>query len=441
MTSPETDSNQARSSEIQSDAANVADGDSTEKHNVLTLVVHQVCFRTAWIFKTESVIMPAFLDTISDSGWVRGMLPPLNRFGQSLAPLLLSERLSRTTRKSDWLFRSTFLMGLPFLLVGALLLISNQPTTMLVVVFLLSYSLFFCVNGVTQAAYNTIQGKLIRPQRRGRLVAIAGFVGSPVAVTMAWLLLRPWTRQQPPAFAYIFLFTGAVFLIASFAVLWVKEFPDPVKTHRALSLRNRLREARTHLKDDRNLRMLCGLAALFVCSQLLFPHYQRLGQGIHGFEGQLLMVWVIVQNLSAAVFSWAAGRLADSKGTRAALRWLTFFAMFAPVGALLIREYASASWFSVAYVLLGAVPVTYRMFLNYALELTDRKWHPIYVSTVVICMAPPIVFSPLVGELVDQMDYTLPFLAISILLVAAWLMTLSIVEPRELATPAKAQTS
>ena len=73
---------------------------AVEKRNILSLVLHQILFRTAWIFKTESVIIPAFLDSITEAGWVRGMLPPLNRFGQSVAPLLLSDRLSRSSLKS-----------------------------------------------------------------------------------------------------------------------------------------------------------------------------------------------------------------------------------------------------------------------------------------------------------------------------------------------------
>ncbi len=417
------------------DAAQV---DATQTRNILTLVLHQVCFRTAWIFKTESVIMPAFLDSISGGGWVRGMLPPLNRFGQSLAPLILSDRLSRTTMKSHWLARTTMLMSLPFLSVGGLLMFGDVSTTFLLVFFLVSYLLFFCLNGVNQAAFNTIQGKLIRPQRRGRLMAIAGYIGSPMALMAAWLLLRPWTQEDPPKYGYIFLFTGAMFLIASFAARWLQEFPDPQQTKRSLGLSARLTEAKRYLSADKNLRRLSCLAAMFVCSQLLFPHYQRLGQAISGFEGQMLMIWVIAQNLSAALFSWFSGRLADANGTRSALRWLTFFAMFAPVVSLAVQHYASADWFWLSYVLLGAVPVTYRMFLNYALELTERSRHPIYVSTVVLCMAPPIVFSPLVGELVQRIGYVIPFLTITVLLMSAWLMTLWIVEPRVSSFPSGA---
>ena len=84
-------------------------------HNKFALLAHQSLFRVAWIFKTESVIMPAFLDSISESGFIRGALPLLNRTGQSLAPLLLAKRLSAAPLKTAWLSRTTFLMGMPFL--------------------------------------------------------------------------------------------------------------------------------------------------------------------------------------------------------------------------------------------------------------------------------------------------------------------------------------
>jgi MFS family permease len=424
-----------------SDAAEAAANDRAEGRNVLTLVLHQMLFRTAWIFKTESVIVPAFLDSITDVGWVRGMLPPLNRFGQSLAPVLLSDRLARAGLKSRWLARTTFLMSVPFLSVGGMLLLfgGNSPAWF-VAFFLTAYAAFFCICGVNQAAYNTIQGKLIRPERRGRLAAIAGNVGSPVAVLMAWILLRPWTQHQPPHFAFIFLFTGAMFLLAGFTIRGLREQSDPIMTRLPIDARRRFAVAHHALRSDAHLRRLCCLATLFVCSQLLFPHYQRLGREQPGYEGHMLMVWVVAQNLSAAFFSWFSGRLADRQGTRAALRWLTFLAMFAPPLALILAAFANAQWYWISFAWLGLVPVTFRMMLNYALELTTRENHPIYVSTVVLCMAPPIILSPLVGDVVHRIGYTIPFCGIAGIVLGAWCLSLVMVEPRTVSSVVAALT-
>jgi len=414
-----------RVDEMPDDAVDV------EKRNIVSLVIHQILFRTAWIFKTESVIIPAFLDSISDAGWVRGMLPPLNRFGQSVAPLLLSDRLSRASMKSRWLARSTFFMSLPFFSIGLMLcLFGAKSPPWFVLFFLVSYGIFFCIHGVNQASFNTIQGKLIRPNRRGRLVTIVGYIGAPIAVLTAWLLLRPWTQAVPPKFAYIFLFTGSMFFIASLTVRRLIESPDPVESRQSINIKKRFAEAWRSVNVDPHLRRLCLLSSLLVCSQMLFPHYQRIGRNMDGYSGQLLMVWVVAQNLAAAVFSWISGRLADQRGTRSALRWLTFLAMFTPLLALLLQKFATAEWYWLTFAWLGVVPVTYRMQLNYALELTERSRHPIYVSTVVLCMAGPIVLSPVIGEFVARVGYVVPFCSIAAIVGGSWLLSLSMVEPR-----------
>ena len=431
------DSGTEHSSTTNSASAGKAEGTDSnavmklEKRNIISLVIHQVLFRTAWIFKTESVIIPAFLDSISDAGWVRGMLPPLNRFGQSIAPLLLSDRLSRATFKSTWLAKSTFFLSLPFLSLGLMLLLfGDERPSWFVVFFLTSYATFFCVHGVNQASFNTIQGKLIRAEHRGRLITIAGGVGSPIAVLMAWLLLKPWTQAVPPKFAYIFLFTGSVFFLASLTVRRLIESPDPVSDKQAINFRKRFQEARRFISGDPHLRRLCLLSSLLVCSQMLFPHYQRIGRSMEGYSGQMLMVWVVAQNLSAAVFSWISGRLADSNGARSALRWLTFTATFTPLLALFMKSYSTADWYWITFAWLGVVPVTYRMQLNYALELTERSRHPIYVSSVVLCMAVPIVFSPLVGAFVQSFGYVFPFCMIAAVVSGSWLLSLIMIEPR-----------
>lgn len=411
-------------------SAEISDSEH-EDRNILVLVVHQVLFRTAWIFKIESVIMPAFLDSITPVGWLRGMLPLLNRSGQALVPLLLSERLSQATRKTSWLSRTTFLMSLPFLSLGALLLIPGvQESSWLVFYFLAAYLTFFCLHGINQASFNTIQGKLIRPNRRGRLIILASVIGTPVAIGMAWILLRPWTAVEPVRFHFIFLFTGSMFFLASLVTRQITETRDPLLSKAVLSFTGRLRAVRVAVSIDQNLKRLCQFSALFVSTQLLFPYYQRLGKSLAGFEGSMLMIWVVAQFSAAAVFSWIAGYVADRRGTLSTLRILSFAAMFVPSLSLFVAWTDSVQWYWLTFFSLGLVPVTYRMQLNYALELTSRDQHPIYVSTVVLSATVPILLSPLVGELVERFEYRPVFGAISLVLAAAWLRTLSMIEPR-----------
>lgn len=410
----------------------LSSGQETEDplpRNMLSLIAHQVVFRIAWIFKTESVVMPAFLDSLTDSGWIRGMLPPLNRFGQSIPPLLLADRMSGAALKRKWLQRSTFLLSVPFLSLGCVTwFLDDLKHAWLPVFFLLMYGIFFCVHGVNQSCFNTIQGKLVPPNRRGRLMAISGYIGSPLAIVMAWLLLRKWTSGDPPQFDNVFLFTGTAFLLASVAPRFLVETSDTARQRTVK--RRHLRDVVGRLRRDARLRRLSAIAALFVSSQVLFPHYQRIGREMPEYSGTMLMTWVIVQNLGAAVFSWISGRLADRRGTRSALRWIFFGAVLTPLIPLLIQRTGNAHFYFFTFFWLGLIPVGFRMQLSYVLEITKRENHPVYVSTVVVCMAPPIMLSPLVGELVNRFGYTAPFCVVSVVILMAWLLTLWMEEPR-----------
>lgn len=404
-----------------------------DSKTLASIVLHQALFRCAWIFKTESVLMPAFLDTLTGSGFIRGLLPPLNRFCQSFVPLLLSGHLQRAPLKSAWLARTTLLMGCPFLLIGTIEHFRTGPaSSWFAAVFLLAYATFFCLHGTNLATYNTLQGKLIPANQRGRLMMWVGYLGSPSAVLLAWWLLQKWTMATPPRFDLIFLFTGATFVTASFAARLIKETPDHSTElkQKGSVFAERFSAAWSAFQSDRHLRRLCGLSAMFASSQMLFPHYQALGRAIEGYEGRMLMIWVVGQNVSAAVFSWISGWNADRRGTRSSLRGLLFAAIFAPWLALLFNQFSSAGWYWVTFAWLGTVPVAYRMQLNYVLELTDRSQHPIYVSTAVISMAMPMLLSPLVGAWIQQTSFLIPFACVSVVVAGAWVMSLLMIEPR-----------
>ena len=71
------------------DAIDPLDSDSLHQRNFLATVSYQIMVRVGWIFKTESIIMPAALDSLGASGFIRGFLPMFGRFGQSIPPLLI----------------------------------------------------------------------------------------------------------------------------------------------------------------------------------------------------------------------------------------------------------------------------------------------------------------------------------------------------------------
>ena len=422
-----------------------------EPHNLLALSAYSVLLRFAWIFKTESVIIPAFLDSIAGAGWLRGCLPVLNRFGQSLPPIFFARRL-REARVKKWSLLGTSAgLGFSMIAVAALwMLTDDKRNAWLPPLFLLLYLIFFASNGLNQQVFGTLQGKLIRADRRGELLGLSGIGGSVASIIGAWFLLQYWLNLPDRGFGYIFGFSGLGFLVAGATCFFVKEPPDVRQVSNLAAIDSAqaggpvenlphedggLRASFRLVRDDHDFRRLAIVAMLFISIQLLFPHFQALGQQ-HVAPDQIgfqLMLWVIAQNAAVGLFSWVSGKLADRFGNRLSLRLQVFGTASVPLLALLFAS-GVGDWgpkhFWITFFFLGLTPVTIKTLTNYALEMTEPARHPLYVATLHACLAVPFIFSPLVGWLVDLLGFERVFVGVSGVILLGWLASLRLAEPR-----------
>jgi hypothetical protein len=403
-----------------------------EARNFWLLVVYQVVLRTGWIFKTESSIMPAAADALDPSGIARGFLQPLNRFGQSIPPVLAAPRIRNLRKKKRAFIATTAAMTFCFLGLTSLWLwpgLASHPWA--AVIYLALYGLFFCAMGVNGLAYNTIQGKLIRPTRRGRLLMMADFVGASSAVICALALLTQWLHDDGADWPAIFGFTTCLFAAASIMSWFLKEQPDDhYEAPRGVS--HIFARAWQSLREDANFRRLAIVAALFSSSLLLFPHYQALAREELGLGTTWLIWWVVAQNAGTALFSLITGPIADRLGNRLVLRIVTLLIVAGPLAAIaMVRVPGIAKeWFPVVFLLVGLTPVAQKSFNNYTLEIADAEHHPRYLSTLGLCMAAPIYLSPLVSPLILAVGFVPIYIAVVVLMLAGWVLSFGLIEPR-----------
>src|SRR5690606_31453048 len=357
------------------------DIEQREPRNILVLAGYDILLRTAWIFKTESVIIPAVIDTISGAGWVRGCLPILNRVGQSLAPMLFAERLRDSRLKRRPLLMTSLLMAVPFYVLAVLWWsVDDKRQWWMVALFLSLYVLFFAITGLNQLSNGTVQGKLIRPDRRGRVLSLSGIVGSIAAITLAGLLLRPWL-EMPEGAGYIRIFatTATGFVAAALMTLLISEpIDEQVHTpHR--TVRAHAAIAWSVYRDDPSVQRAANAGMLFVGSVMLFPHYRWLAASRLDTRAVDMVWWVIAQNVGVGVLSLISGVLADRYGNRLVMRLQIFASAAIPVLALLLAgPFASIGrdWYWVVFLWLGLVPITLKTVFNYTLELADEPEHP-----------------------------------------------------------------
>jgi len=404
-----------------------------EAWNFNTMSGYQVLLRTGWIFKTESLVMPAVLDMIGGSAWLRGFLPMLNRFGQSVPPMMAAGHVGNSRKKKRWLVGTTGLMGIIFLALAVLWQWTGTlSATWMSLAVLVLYAIFFACTGVNQLVVSSLQGKLIPVLRRGELMTVSSLAGSALAIFCAWVLLRRWMTGDTADFTSIFAFTGVLFLAATFASMLFREECDGF-TPTKFSMRGLAVDTVAVLRNDREFRLVALTACLFGMMMTLFPHYQAIARTRLNLDLGSLVPWIIAQNLGVALFSVPIGWVTDRFGNRLALRFLMFGLCLIPLLALGISsvENASEHWFLIVFGLLGLTPVAMRTFNNFTLEMTERKHQPRYLGILSLLMAgPAIVASVAVGLLIDYWGYEFTFILVTACQIGGFLMTFWLVEPR-----------
>jgi hypothetical protein len=410
-----------------------------EPRNLLLLAIHQIVFRIGWVFKTESVIMPAFMDLVAGAGWIRGCLPVLNRMGQSVPPVFVAGAIKAMRRKKGALVAFTILMSVPFavlsavwLTVGSRVETGNQKPGWLPWLFLGLYFLFFVLYGLYLVSFGTVQGKLIRPTRRGRLLLVSTFWGAiPATLIVIWLM-PGWLEMKVTAWNLVFAFVAVSFFLSGLTAQLLFE-PQETAGSGPNRCRGSLQDTIHALRRDPNLRYLVLVAMLFGSGLIIFPHYQALARERMAAGTTDLVIWVVTQNIAVATYSLIVGPLADRRGNRLTMRWLVFASAIPPAFATALshlNDGSGAGLFWLVYVPLGVTPLVVRIVVNYTLEICEPEEHPRYLSTVSLGLAVPFLFSPLVGWLVDVMSFDLVFLVTACLVCLAGWLTFCLDEPR-----------
>ena len=419
----------------QTTAPSLSEGSDTETRvggNFVRLALYQITLRIGWIFKTESVIMPAFLDIIGGSGWLRGCLPMLNRFGQSIPPLLVSQQISNLPQKKFALAATTFCMGASFLALSQIWYWTQGKFYAMPLVFLVIYAFFFISTGITQLLVNTLIGKLVASTVRGRLAAAGSIVGGTIAVLCAWFLLRKWLGAETGLFELVFGFTGCAFMIASIISLTLVEGKDTEvnAVEKSFPL---LKSALATVKHDRNFRRLMIVASMFGMCVVLTPHYQTLARVRLEVSFRSLIPWVIAQHIGASLITVPMGWLADKFGNRIVLKILMVSLCATPILGLVFSwsgEFGR-TMYPLVFFLLGLTPIAVRFLTNYTLEVTDRAKHPLYLSTLGLFISMPVIATSLIfGALIDIAGFETVFCIVLGFLFVGLTMTFRLEEPR-----------
>ena len=400
-----------------------------EKRNLIVFALNQIVMRLGWMFKSESVVIPAFIDIYTSSGTIRGLLPLILRIGQSLPQFLVAQHVARMPKKQAFFVFTGLGFAIPWFVLSAILSLTDWSANIIVATFLALCTLHWLAVGCHHLANGTLQGKLISPEKRGRLLAYSNIIGCTLAIGLAFYLLPRWLSDSTAHYAVLFGATAVSFSVAALVSIWFKELPSPSQS--TAPFFKFLGDALLLLRDDRNFRRFAIVILLFYSIWPLFPHYTVFGQRTLGLTPSGFVALIVAQNASNAVGAGIMGNIADRSGNRLVLRMLILISAFMPLLAIGISRMPSgAQFYWIVFALMGFTPVSARIVTNYTLEIAPQAKHPQYLGVMSLFQAIPLFVSPLIGMLIEKFAFEPIFISCSVLVSIGFLLTFRLAEPR-----------
>ena len=118
-----------------------------EKRNLIVFALNQILMRLGWMFKSESVVIPAFIDVYTSAGTIRGLLPLILRIGQSLPQFLVAQRVARMPKKQGFFVFTGFGFAIPWFMLSGMLSLTRWSANVIVAVFLVLCTLHWLAVG------------------------------------------------------------------------------------------------------------------------------------------------------------------------------------------------------------------------------------------------------------------------------------------------------
>jgi len=393
------------------------------RRNFILGVVNGAAFSAADVFQDINLVLSVFINRLTGSNFLVGLLLPIRMGGWFLPQLMLSGIVQASPAKLRFyrlaaLFRGTAAIGLgiaPFVVRDSRVLLA------LVFCFVTAFSMGGGLSGI---AFMDIVGKTIPSRMRGRYFALRMFLGGILALASSFLVR--YMLQEPPGFPFptnygVLLSVSAAGIVISLSSFSLVKEPTDGGAQPRVSLLNQLRRASGLPRRNHNYRYFLLTRVALMLAEVASPFYMIYASKVLGLPESLAGVFLILSTIANIVSTYTWGTLSDRAGNKAVMQLVSAMACLPPalalVAGLLAGRFSTHAhlvatvFFGLIFAILGAMRTgTFIGGMNYLLDVAPPADRPIYIglSNTVIGIASLVSASG--GAITELVGYNALFL-------------------------------
>lgn len=380
------------------------------RHNVVVNLLDGGFFGLALGFSSFTAFIPIFVNRMTHSAVLIGLVPALHAVGWQFPQLFTAGWISRMRRFKPAVLFLTIQERIPFFglaLAAWFLPVLGKQTTLVLTFLLLVWQ--GLGGGLTANAWTSMIAKIIPSRSRGTFFGVQSAAANgmlSLGSVLAGLLLVRVSDQYD--FSCLFLITG---ILLVFSLIFLALTREPVDTEKHVPAQRQpfWTGTRTILKKDTNFRWFLLVRALSMFASMSFSFYVIYGIRQFGMDdftaGLMVATMTGVTILANPLMGWAGDRWGHQ-------RIMLLGLVAATLSSLLAWLAPALDWFYLIMALAGLANVAiWTNILTMTVEFGSEAERPIYIGMSNTLVAPATILAPILGGwLADRMGFNFMFM-------------------------------
>lgn len=374
--------------------------------NFAVIVADASAFITGLAFASPVIVLPLFVERLSGSTVLVGVLSAMQMSGWFLPQLLGASLVEHRPRKKPFMLKVCAAGRVPMALIPlSVLALVDRPQALLAV-FLSVHLLFYLSDGLIGVAWTDIGAKTIPPRMRGRFYGAMQLVGGLLSVLAGVAVNRILANPRlpyPRDYALLFAIEFVLLMVSLGFLGLIREPLRPVRSERR-SVGQLLRGSPGLLRANPQFVRLVIVMAFVGAGAIALPFYGLYARVRLGVPEAMAGVFVSAQMAGGIASSIVWAWLSDRHGSSRVVQGTTLCNLAAPLFAWLappvLAHYGAgtvAYGYGFTFFMLGAaINGAWIGSTNFTLESVGEKERPTYLG-LLNTMSAPLTLLPILG--------------------------------------------
>lgn len=399
------------------------------RRNFVLLLADYTIFAIALNLIGPTTVIPDFVRKLTDSEILIAISSQMFEIGWLLPQLVVARRLVRVEHKKWWFVGPNIPMRMMILLFsGVIVLLGPQRSGLILVAFLVFYTLAALGDGLVGVPWMDLLGSSLDDRRRARMF---GLGNTAVGITilglapLAGYILSDSGPAFPSNYALLFAVSGVLFAITVPIVVPVRELPDGKPVKAIPPLGEYLPGLVRVLQRDAPFRAVVIARVLVALATLAAPFYIGFATDRLGLSSDVAVSRLLLMQTLGSVFGALAFSRFGEEHSLLFMEGALGFAIAQPTLALIASAVGPMPLyfaFLLGGVALGCLGIS---FINWVIMYATPDQRPVYAGLFNSMSAVGLLVAPLIGgALVELIGYEAAFVAALLFLVGALIVFL-----------------